>query len=86
MTKPSSYAIDFGLAEYQDTGCPDGEFPACLQCPLIICKYEDPRWDGKQRNDYQEVRDMLSLGLSVGSVVAATGLSKRTVFRVKSGK
>ena len=25
-----------------DTGCPDGMFPSCLNCPLRECKYADP--------------------------------------------
>jgi len=24
---------------HKDTGCPDGEYPVCLECPLEKCKY-----------------------------------------------
>jgi len=25
---------------YSDRGCPDGEYPSCLGCPLSRCKYD----------------------------------------------
>lgn len=27
--------------EVEDVGCPDGEYPSCLNCPLVKCKYEE---------------------------------------------
>jgi hypothetical protein len=26
---------------YKDTGCLDGQYPSCLNCPLARCKYDD---------------------------------------------
>lgn len=34
--------IKGSIADYStDKGCPDGEHPSCLSCPLEKCKYED---------------------------------------------
>ena len=85
----TAYKVDFGLGAYKDEGCPDGEFPRCLQCPLIMCKYEaEERATTKvnHRERYPEVWGMVRAGLTVKDIAAATGLSKKTVYRVKLGR
>ncbi|MCS7206788.1 MAG: helix-turn-helix domain-containing protein [Dehalococcoidia bacterium] len=70
---------------YRDEGCEVS--PACLQCPLPQCKYDDPegyrRWLAQQREarDRQiwEVRQRE--GLTVPQLAQRFGVSQRTVFR-----
>ena len=90
----TAYKVDFGLGAYKDEGCPDGEFPRCLQCPLIMCKYEaeERKVNSKgwvkmnPRERYPEVWGMVRAGLEVKDIAAQTGLSERTVQRVKLGR
>ena len=88
MANVAAYKIDFGLGAYKDEGCPDGEFPSCLNCKLIMCKYEAEERAMKKnpRERHPEVWGMVRAGLEVKDIAAATGLSKKTVYRVKLGR
>ena len=69
-------------AFYRDTGCDVS--PACLTCPLPVCKYDDPGW--LSRKDHRE-RDakILSLrasGVSALGIARHLNISTRTVDRI----
>lgn len=87
----TAYKVDFGLGAYKDEGCPDGEFPFCLQCPLIMCKYEAEENNTKgrtatnPRDRYPHVWGMVRAGMEVKDIAEQTGLSKKTVYRVRDG-
>ena len=58
---------------YRDTGCPDGEYPSCLNCPLPRC-----------REDKEEIRDRTKIAeemlrnsdLSLSQIAEASGYTK----------
>lgn len=85
---PSAYAIDFGDANYKDTGCPDGEYPLCTSCPLIICKYEkaeleDMKHKFKATYFKDEIMKRLQSGESQQSIRRSLGVGEAAVKRVK---
>ncbi len=47
VEKPNSATYKEG-----DTGCPDGEYPSCLECPLPECKETKER--GNEYDEYSE--------------------------------
>lgn len=69
-------------ASYRDTGCELA--PSCLECPLAICKYDDPHWGKRnlkaRRNE--EIVDMRARGMSVAQIATEVNTSERTVYRV----
>ena len=69
-------------ATYRDTGCELAA--ACLECPLALCKYDDPNW-GKRRlkvgRDMEIVR-LRSNGMKVSQIALRVNTSERTVYRV----
>lgn len=69
-------------ATYRDTGCELA--PACLECPLEICKYDDPHWGKRnlkaRRNE--EIVNLRAGGMSVAQIAATMDTSERTVYRV----
>lgn len=88
MPNTTSYAIDFGTGYYQDEGCPDGEFPSCLSCPLIICKYEraelqDMKHKFKATYFKDEIIKRLQSGESQRSIRRSLGVGEAAVKRVK---
>lgn len=67
---------------YRDDGC---EVAAtCLNCPLPVCKYDDPGWLERENRHDRDV-DILrrrEAGQSVMAIATRFGLSTRTVHRV----
>ena len=56
---------------YQDTGCPDGEYPSCLNCPLPRCR------EDKEENRGEKAEEMLRDSvLSLNQIASATGYTK----------
>ncbi len=76
-----------GLPEYshyEDTGCEAA--PSCLECPLAMCKYDDPGWDkrlAKAKRD-AEIMKQRQAGIGIDRIAASTGVSRRTVYRILS--
>ena len=70
------------LMHYADTGCEVAV--SCLQCPLPLCKYDDPAWYQayKQRSrDCEVLTAYREEGLSVFQVAERFSVSPRTVHR-----
>ncbi len=69
-------------ATYRDTGCEMAS--SCLDCPLALCKYDDPTWG--QRRDLtvrdDEIIRLHELGIRVQEIAGRIGVSSRTVYRV----
>ena len=81
----SSYSTDKGLPEnydYTDTGCDLA--PSCLECPLALCKYDDPNWGRRNRTAMrdQEIVRLRGQGLKVSQIAKIVKTSERTVYRV----
>ena len=74
-----------GLPEntvYEDTGCDLA--PSCLECPLALCKYDDPngaRYDRTVMRD-TEIMRLFAEGLKVSAIALRVNISNRTVYRV----
>lgn len=88
MPNTTSYAIDFGTGYYADEGCPDGEFPSCLRCPLIMCKYEraelqDMKHKFKATYFKDEIASRLMAGESQRSIQRTLGVGEAAVKKVK---
>ena len=74
-----------GLPEYmtyEDTGCELS--PTCMECPLAMCKYDDPDW--REHHDIShrdnEIVSQRERGVKVDRIAASVGVSSRTVYRV----
>ena len=74
-----------GLPEttnYIDTGCELA--PSCLECPLALCKYDDPhtrvRSNKVMRNT--EILRLYRSGVKISNIAAQVNISERTVYRV----
>jgi hypothetical protein len=67
---------------YIDSGC--DVHPSCLSCPLVRCRYDDPRGvPGLLSLDRD--RGILALrreGRPISLIAQRFGISRRTVFRV----
>jgi hypothetical protein len=67
---------------YADDGCE--ESPSCLNCPLPVCKYDDPGWlkreDRRVRDD--EIFRLRKQGVPVPELSRQFRVSTRTVHRV----
>ena len=69
---------------YKDDGCDMS--PSCLECPLPLCKYDDPGWvqrESKRTRDDSIYRARLD-GDPVSDIAQRFGVSARTVHRVIS--
>lgn len=69
---------------YKDDGCDMS--PSCLDCPLPLCKYDDPGWiqrESKRVRDDSIYRARLD-GDAVNDIARRFGVSPRTVHRVIS--
>ncbi|MFN3974630.1 MAG: Mor transcription activator family protein [Dehalococcoidia bacterium] len=70
---------------YKDEGCEVSS--SCLNCPLPLCKYDDPqgyqRWLAQQREerDQRIWETRQREGLTVPQLAQRFGVSQRTVFR-----
>ncbi len=68
---------------YRDGGCEVSR--SCLQCPLPMCKFDDPGWlqrENRRSRDEAMLRARRQEGLSVPVVAARFRVSTRTVHRV----
>lgn len=68
---------------YRDDGCEVCR--SCLECPLPMCKYDDPGWfqrESRRARDEAILCARRQEGLSVLVVAARFGVSTRTVHRV----
>jgi hypothetical protein len=67
---------------YADDGCDVSA--SCLECPLSMCKYDDPGWlrreDRKRRDD--EIFRLRKMGVPVPELARQFKVSSRTVHRI----
>jgi len=71
---------------YRDDGC--DVHPHCLTCPLARCRYDEPgglRALVNAKRD-REIVEMRLSGTGVGELAGRFGLSRRSVFRILSGR
>ncbi len=70
---------------YQDGGC--ALAASCLDCPLIVCRYDHPQ--GVAGIEYDEKRrrvvSCVVQGMDVAAIVKRVGVSRRTVSRIMGG-
>ena len=69
-------------ATYTDDGC--DYHPACLTCPLVVCRYQVPGGIRAIRNTERDPQ-IVALhreGVPVDDIAERFGLSRRSVFRV----
>ena len=75
-----------GDAHWKDTGCEVA--PACLQCPLIRCKYDEALIHTSTLR-FRERRltaiRMTDEGKSQDEIAEALGVSRRSVYRALEG-
>jgi len=79
-----SYNIDGALGWVED-GCDVS--PSCLDCPLPVCRYDDPRWYVRYRQQQQDLRLAQLMKLErLGAVEVAEklGITVRTVYRARA--
>lgn len=74
-------------SEYRDDGCE--VHPACLSCPLVRCRYDEPvnqrRAETAARIERQrQVRLLEQTGKSSREIAMETGFALRTVQRTLS--
>ena len=68
---------------YEDTGCEASD--SCLDCPLPLCKYDDPAWYQRNRRlarDFRILRVMTQESLSIEETAQRFSVTVRTVFRI----
>ena len=74
-----------GLPEntvYRDTGCDLAS--SCLECPLALCKYDDPNQGRRSRTIMRdtEIMRLFAEGFKVSAIALKVNVSKRTVYRI----
>ncbi len=70
------------IYHYEDTGCEVS--PACLDCPLPQCKYDDLDWFHRHRRiaqDWKVWATVESEGLTMEAAADRFSVTVRTVFR-----
>ena len=67
---------------YKDDGCDAAV--TCLECPLSLCKYDDPGWLQREnrRTRDDEIFRLRSQQVSVAEISKRFGISTRTVHRI----
>ena len=87
VRRHTSSSIDTtrGLPEntaYRDTGCDLA--PSCLECPLALCKYDDPNRARRSRTVMRdtEIMRLFAEGLKVSAIALEVKISTRTVYRI----
>ncbi len=67
---------------YKDDGCDAS--PSCLDCPLALCKYDDPSWlqSESRRTRDDEIFRLREVRVSVAEISDRFGISTRTVHRI----
>ena len=79
MTRPEAY-VD-GRNFWPDNGCEVA--PKCLECPLPVCRYEEPGGLRAILNFDRDDRIREKHGtMSAASLAQEEGVSKRTLYRV----
>lgn len=75
------------IVEHQDTGCPDGLLPSCLECPLVRCRYEEGEGDRQRKaRERREIRELQDQGMTNEAVADALNISIRALYRRTSGR
>ena len=97
MTVGSSNPLSFGYTDilppvrsdtlpentrYKDDGCEAAA--SCLDCPLALCKYDDPGWLQREsrRTRDDEIFRLREEHASVAKISERFGISTRTVHRI----
>ena len=97
MTVGSSNPLSFGYTDilppvrsdtlpentrYKDDGCEAAA--SCLDCPLALCKYDDPGWLQREsrRTRDDEIFRLREERVSVAEISERFGISTRTVHRI----
>jgi len=67
---------------YSDDGCEAA--PSCLNCPLPVCKYDDPGWTRRQDRGHRddEIFRLRKAGIPVPELARQFKVSTRTVHRI----
>ena len=68
---------------YEDNGCEVSD--SCLDCPLPLCRYDDPTWYQRNRRlarDFRIVHTMQRESLSIHETAKRFSITPRTVFRI----
>ena len=68
---------------YEDTGCEISD--SCLNCPLPICRYDDPVWFQRNRRlakDFKMWTIIKQEGLSREEAAERFAVTQRTIFRI----
>ena len=67
---------------YRDEGCDAAV--TCLECPLSLCKYDDPGWLQREnrRTRDDEIFRLRSQQVAVAEISKRFGISTRTVHRI----
>ena len=67
---------------YKDDGCEAS--PSCLDCPLTLCRYDDPGWLQREsrRDRDNEIFRLRQEKMSVSEIAKKFGISTRTVHRI----
>ena len=67
---------------YKDDGCDVSQ--TCLDCPLPLCKYDDPGWLQREsrRTRDDEIFRLRQERVSVAEISQRFGISTRTVHRI----
>jgi hypothetical protein len=67
---------------YKDDGCDAAA--SCLDCPLTLCKYDDPGWlqSESRRTRDDEIFRLRKDRVSVAEISERFGISTRTVHRI----
>ena len=69
---------------YVDTGC--RESPRCLDCPLDVCRFDDPagRLRARIAERAEQAAEFRRHGSTIDDIARTFGLSRRSVFRILS--
>jgi AraC-like DNA-binding protein len=70
---------------YTDDGC--DVHPKCLECPLIICKYDDikPYLAWKKRRQENRMRVVIDTATTMKEAAQILGITERHAYRIKNG-
>lgn len=90
--RPETYSLSSGYTaadevsefyHYEDTGCEASD--SCLDCPLPLCKYDDPSWYYRHRRlakDFRMLHIIQRESLSAEEAAERFSVTVRTVFRI----
>lgn len=88
MPSVSAVCVEDWPQAVSDTGC--HVQPSCLNCGLPQCIYDDPRYDDEGHLKayaarIQTAQELLLAGQgSIAKAAAEMGLSRRTIYRLRS--